>query len=187
MAGCDAAPESARGLGLADGVIGSCEDACGEASPNGNCWCDAACAEHGDCCADKVDACGGAPADPAEPVLCRVVDDCPSGLMCDDMACYSGCRDGEACEDDCLGMCVEPQQQTLPSPGGQPSDSPADDPNGEPPTDPGGTSPDDSDSGEDEGPVCSCPADELCVPLCPVCPDEVPEEECQCITVCVRT
>ena len=180
LGGCVAAPEapSERGLGQADGVVGSCEAACGEASPDGNCWCDAECAEHGDCCADKVEACGGAPSTADEPVLCRDVEDCPAGLTCEQSACYSGCREGEDCEDACLGLCTEPQQQSVPLPSPPSGDSPADDP-----TDPGEPAGDDG-AGVDE-PMCNCPEGALCVPLCPVCPPEVPDEECQCVTVCV--
>lgn len=35
----------------------SCSGACGGQSASG-CWCDAACASYGDCCADKVSVCG---------------------------------------------------------------------------------------------------------------------------------
>lgn len=35
----------------------SCSGACGGQSAGG-CWCDAACANYGDCCADKVSVCG---------------------------------------------------------------------------------------------------------------------------------
>ncbi len=42
---CQAAPDS-------------CQGHCGGPSEDGSCWCDAACAFWGDCCADKTDACG---------------------------------------------------------------------------------------------------------------------------------
>ena len=186
LTGCIGADEpevAERGLGLADGVVGSCADACGEASVDGNCWCDESCAEHGDCCGDKVDVCGGEAPDPLVPVLCEVVDDCPTGMTCDQSACYSGCREGDDCEDACLGMCVEPTQQSLPTPTG--TDFPDDRDEDEDDDD----DDDDDDGGaEDDGrdvPACDCPAGDLCVPLCPVCPPEVPEEECQCSVVCV--
>jgi hypothetical protein len=55
-----AAPEAEveRGpLGKAD-QVGSCAQTdCDGAAPDGNCWCDADCAEFGDCCADKVEVC----------------------------------------------------------------------------------------------------------------------------------
>jgi hypothetical protein len=35
----------------------SCEGACGQQAPGG-CWCDAACAQYGDCCDDQPRACG---------------------------------------------------------------------------------------------------------------------------------
>jgi hypothetical protein len=34
----------------------TCQGRCGSNAPQ--CWCDAACAMYGDCCADKVDFCG---------------------------------------------------------------------------------------------------------------------------------
>ncbi len=169
-----------RGLGDADGVYGTCaEEACGEAAPGGNCWCDEACIEHGDCCSDKVDTCGGADPDPLVPVLCEVAADCSSGLTCDTSACYSSCRAEEDCDEACLGLCIEPPQQSLPAPTAEdrepavPQDDPAE-----------GPAPDDAP--EPETPECEC-ADEadLCVPLCPVCPPEVPDAECQCTVVCV--
>lgn len=190
MTGCMGAAEpevAERGLALADGVVGSCAEACGEATLDGNCWCDESCAEHGDCCGDKVDVCGGDAPDPLVPVLCEVVDDCPTGLTCDQSACYSGCRDGENCDDACLGMCVEPMQQSLPTPSG--TDLPGDDHDDDDGDDDDG----DDDDGDDDGgaeddrdvPACNCPEGDLCVPLCPVCPPEVPDEECQCSVVCV--
>lgn len=181
IVGCAAPADSnveARGLGLADGVVGSCVDACGDAAPEGNCWCDEACIEHGDCCGDKVDSCGGEAPDPALPVLCREVQDCSAGLTCDQNACYSGCVEGDDCEDACLGMCVEPQQQSLPSPSGSNPAEPDDD-------DDDGKEDDGDDDGESDASTCSCPAGDLCVPLCPVCPPEVPDEDCQCTVVCV--
>lgn len=174
-----AEPASERGLALADGVVGSCADACGEATLDGNCWCDEVCLEHGDCCGDKVDVCGGDAPDPLIPVLCEVVEDCPIGLMCDRSACYSGCRDGDECDDACLGMCTEPTQQSVPNPTG--TNVPDDDDQGH-----DGADDDDGDDEGDQGvSVCDCPAGDLCVPLCPVCPPEVPDEECECSVVCV--
>lgn len=178
----EAGPESVgdRGLGDADGVYGSCEQlACGEAAAVGNCWCDEACVEHGDCCGDKVDACGGAGPDPQLPILCEAAADCPSGLTCDTAACYSSCRDGEDCDQACLGLCIEPQQQSVPAPK---TDHPV-------PADPPAEPDDDSSTDDAEEPevlTCDCPADtDLCVPLCPVCPPDVPDAECQCTVVCV--
>jgi hypothetical protein len=48
----------ARGpLGKAD-LVGSCAASdCESADPIGNCYCDDACVEYGDCCADRVDVC----------------------------------------------------------------------------------------------------------------------------------
>lgn len=174
LGGCLEAREGveARGLGLADGVIGSCVDACGEATPTGNCWCDAACLEHGDCCTDVAEVCCGTSPDPRIPALCRGVEDCPVGLACDASVCRSGCRDGDDCEDACLGLCVEPQPQSLPVPTGTDLPEPDGDAD-EPPADP------------EPGVACSCPEGALCVPLCPVCPPEVPDEDCECTVVCV--
>lgn len=179
LGACDAAPAKVptRGLHDADGVLGSCEDACGEASLQGNCWCDASCVGEGDCCSDKVEVCGGGgPVEPETP-LCVEVDDCPAGLTCDTSACYSACRSGEDCEDACVGICTEPTQQSLPHPSGgsgdAPDDAPADD------------DADDPEGDDDSLPRCDCPEADLCVPLCPVCPPEVPEEDCQCQVVCV--
>lgn len=46
-----------RPLGKAD-AFGSCaESDCDGPSPDGNCWCDDACVEYGDCCSDRVEAC----------------------------------------------------------------------------------------------------------------------------------
>jgi hypothetical protein len=39
-------------------LVGSCQDACGDKS-HGNCWCDDACEEIGDCCGDKPIQCDG--------------------------------------------------------------------------------------------------------------------------------
>ncbi len=177
---CDAGPDRvpSRGLLDADGVLGSCENACGEAALQGNCWCDASCVDEDDCCSDKVDVCGGGgPVDP-QPALCLDVQDCPAGLTCDTSACFSACRDADGCEDACVGMCVEPRQQSLP------------DPDPDPDPDPGGDEPDDAPGDdtdtEDEPDVeCDCPEGDLCVPLCPVCPPEVADEDCQCAVVCV--
>ncbi len=185
LSACGGAPSDSfgeRGLGDAEGVYGSCaEAACGEASPAGNCWCDEACVINGDCCGDKVDTCGGAGPDPALPVLCDSATDCPSGLTCDTSACYSSCRDGEDCDEACLGLCIEPQQQSLPAPT---ADEPpgADEPEDEdePEPEPG------SDDAAEPDSACDCDDEaDLCVPLCPVCPPDVPDAECQCTAVCV--
>lgn len=182
LSACVGAPSSSvgeRGLGDADGAYGSCVEACGEAALDGNCWCDEACARHGDCCGDKLDTCGGAGPDPLLSVLCDSVEDCPSGLTCDTDACYSSCREGEDCDAACLGLCVGPPQQALPAPS-------SDDPEPAEPQDEPGDEPSSDGAAEPEVPECNCPQEaDLCVPLCPVCPPEVPEEECQCTVVCV--
>ena len=40
-------------------TLGSCSNACGGKAKDGSCWCDAACAKNGDCCADIEAKCGG--------------------------------------------------------------------------------------------------------------------------------
>jgi hypothetical protein len=56
----DADADAERGpIGKAD-QVGSCAGTdCDGQAPEGNCWCDAKCAEFGDCCSDKVDRCAG--------------------------------------------------------------------------------------------------------------------------------
>jgi uncharacterized protein YkwD len=62
--------EDERGAASEDDVDlragGSCVGACGTQSAGG-CWCDSACAQYGDCCADKVQVCDGAPPPPPPP------------------------------------------------------------------------------------------------------------------------
>ncbi len=58
------------GAGPADAAAAdpdaSCVGHCGGQAPAG-CWCDAACVDYGDCCADKATACDGASLPPPEP------------------------------------------------------------------------------------------------------------------------
>jgi hypothetical protein len=76
-ASCDSADESEdegdaqRGeIGKAD-LVGSCENTtCDGPAPGGTCWCDVACQDFGDCCADYASACG-------EPTPCE-----QAGGMC---------------------------------------------------------------------------------------------------------
>jgi hypothetical protein len=118
LAGCsvesdgvtDPGSGSERGVGKADGVWGSCAseygDACGGPAEEGNCWCDEQCADYGDCCADKVDVCGGdEPVDP-EPKLCLGDAACGEGMHCDHSECLSGCSGAEICPAVCFGQCV---------------------------------------------------------------------------------
>jgi hypothetical protein len=94
MPGCDpeseaSEDEAVRGkIGKAD-LVGSCEGACGGPS-SGNCWCDDACEDFGDCCQDKVDVC-------EEPGGCPGEN--PAGCAAD------GCGDGQTCQTD-LAICV---------------------------------------------------------------------------------
>ena len=102
--------EAERGLGKADGVWGSCTswwgDACGGPSDEGNCWCDDLCVDFGDCCADKVDVCGGeGPVEP-EPTLCLTDEACGEGMHCDHSECLSGCSGDMFCPAVCFGACM---------------------------------------------------------------------------------
>jgi hypothetical protein len=109
IAACDTAgtdtPTAERGgLGKAD-LVGSCalpngKTLCG-GKGKGNCWCDEACVDFGDCCGDADEVCGIEPPEPeGEP--CGGI----AGLACDD---------GELCQyapeqmcgaADQLGECV---------------------------------------------------------------------------------
>jgi hypothetical protein len=80
------APDSPSGedrgsVGKAD-IVGSCEHngeaLCGGRG-KGNCWCDDACVEYGDCCEDADDVCGIEPP-PPEGELCGGI----AGLPCDE-------------------------------------------------------------------------------------------------------
>lgn len=77
LAGCDqpvderdeaplADDERGRGEDVAARAGGSCEGYCGEMAPTG-CWCDEACAQYGDCCADKAEVCDEPPPDEPPP------------------------------------------------------------------------------------------------------------------------
>lgn len=59
---------------------GSCVNSCGGQSPDG-CWCDSACAQYGDCCADKASVCD-APAPPPPPPPPPVTGDVPNNTYC---------------------------------------------------------------------------------------------------------
>lgn len=81
-------------------VDGSCAkvdgDACGEQSPDG-CWCDEACAQYGDCCADYEPVCLCDCDDPDRSPACAAT--CPPTPVCGD-----GVIDpGEACDGAALG------------------------------------------------------------------------------------
>jgi uncharacterized protein YkwD len=64
---------------------GSCVNACGGQS-SGGCWCDSACAQYGDCCADKVAVCDGAPPPPPPPP--PVEGEVPSNAYCSAVASW---------------------------------------------------------------------------------------------------
>lgn len=111
---CVSGPEKSDGgdvergpLAKAD-AIGSCEaegggDFCGGMS-EGNCWCDEACHDFGDCCSDKVDVCDG-----GEPTLCLGDNHCGEGEVCDHSECLSNCPDGQICPAVCWGQCMPDQ------------------------------------------------------------------------------
>jgi hypothetical protein len=84
----------------ATGLTGSCEGSCGEASATGDCWCDAACAQYGDCCADKAAVCdagsGGAPDAPKSSCAGACGFESPQGGCWCDAACASY---GDCCSD----------------------------------------------------------------------------------------
>ncbi|MEM7160039.1 MAG: trypsin-like serine protease [Myxococcota bacterium] len=65
-----------------------CRAHCERQAPAG-CWCDAACTEHGDCCSDVHEACGGAPAPSCEG---SCGEQASTGCWCDsDCELYDDC------------------------------------------------------------------------------------------------
>ncbi|MBL4688410.1 MAG: hypothetical protein JKY37_27730 [Nannocystaceae bacterium] len=81
------------GLGKADALEGWCgavdgEEApsCGGPAPVGNCWCDEACVDYGDCCADSFDACGVGEPQPAVS-QCLADAHCDAGQQCSGGVC----------------------------------------------------------------------------------------------------
>lgn len=96
-AGSETDPADRHPLGKADSV-GSCitSDCDGQAPGGGNCWCDAACTEFGDCCPDKVEVCDA-----------PVSQSCGgfAGLLCGDGE-YCHYEESETCgAADQLGTC----------------------------------------------------------------------------------
>lgn len=72
---------------------GSCAGFCGAEESSGDCYCDSACVENGDCCSDYADLC------PAEP---EPEDETPTGPTCDG-ACGGASADGACyCDDQCV-------------------------------------------------------------------------------------
>lgn len=89
---------------------GSCAGHCGTPAPEG-CFCDDLCAETGDCCADKVEVCGGPGAPPDfDGLSCagRCGDGAPSGCFCDDLCAANG--------DCCADKAQECGGEALPAP-----------------------------------------------------------------------
>jgi len=80
-------------LGKADSLSGKCsangQSYCGGKS-KGKCWCDAACAQYGDCCSDFKTTCGGGSAK-----QCKSSSECPSGQYCQ---AENGCATPGVCK-----------------------------------------------------------------------------------------
>jgi hypothetical protein len=89
-------------IGKADAAEGSCAPTddgptCGGPAPVGNCWCDEACEDFGDCCLDAFDECGvGEP----EPAVSQCLADahCEPGQTCSGGVCV-GEPDPVSCDD----------------------------------------------------------------------------------------
>ena len=141
------ANEAGRGLGKADvqleGFCGAVEDdapSCGGPAAVGNCWCDEACEQYGDCCVDSFDACGVGEPQPAvsqclADVHCDEGQQCSGGVCvevelpdCDDGSSLHplcdikpGCEDGEvaAVINGCF-QCVDEQTCEEPEPEPEP-------------------------------------------------------------------
>lgn len=79
-------------------ALGSCEaDSCGDQSFDGDCFCDEQCTDEGDCCANKVDTCGGNGSLPS-------VLELPGGTCTND-ACGGQSDNGECfCDSECSGF-----------------------------------------------------------------------------------
>lgn len=84
----------------------SCEGSCGADAPGG-CWCDEACAQYGDCCADYQPQC--------------VVNTPPAGDSCTG-SCGGGAPDGCWCDELCVGYgdCCADYQAVCIDPGPEP-------------------------------------------------------------------
>lgn len=96
--------EDRGSLGKAD-IVGSCEHKgyalCGGRG-KGNCWCDDACVEYGDCCADVEEVCGIEPP-PPEGEPCGGF----AGLPCDEGEFCSFTEEQTCGFADQMGECVE--------------------------------------------------------------------------------
>jgi len=104
LVACGAAPESGEASedvdSLEEAVGGSCKNACGGQAANAACYCDAACAQYGDCCTDYQQQCSGGGSCHTSPLgsatFCSASCPCTVGQGdCDsDAECQSGlvCR-----------------------------------------------------------------------------------------------
>jgi hypothetical protein len=80
---------------------GSCDASCGGMSLDGECFCDAACSEFGDCCADFADACPEIAEDVAAPAPANsCADSCGTASPAGDCWCDEACASlGDCCGD----------------------------------------------------------------------------------------
>ena len=109
VAGCDTAPEGRDATAFA----GSCEGYCGGMAPTG-CYCDADCAETGDCCPDAELVCSPVTANEEDPWIgtpCVDEDDCRFEANGVQGSCL-GFEDGDGvshgfCSIPCAGTCPD--------------------------------------------------------------------------------
>jgi hypothetical protein len=111
MPACDDqdSPSGAEGsgdrqpIGKAD-LVGSCADSdCNGPSSSGNCFCDDACVEFGDCCSDRPQVCGTD--EGGDPCGGFAGLPCPQGQVCvDDPSDSCDPKSGGA---DCIGVCED--------------------------------------------------------------------------------
>lgn len=96
-------------------AAGSCKGACGGQAPGGGCWCDKACTQQGDCCADKQlycpttgAKCGDGKCDQGEKQTCPV--DCfgPPPSKCGNGKCEKPFESAQSCPKDCSSTPPKP-------------------------------------------------------------------------------
>jgi hypothetical protein len=93
-----AAPTPGAANGGGGGTDGSCAGVCGDASPDGSCFCDESCASFGDCCADVCDECSELESCGGPPPGCTDDGDCAAGETCNTAT--------GACEAPITGSCA---------------------------------------------------------------------------------